>query len=206
MKVARPVGRILIALTMIVSIGALVAPASAGSSRPDASIKLCGWGDTCRHVSAQPYRGNDIYNATGARQTSSSGMEEGNDIRFWIKFQNDGSLGDTFYVQGCRGNNAFVVRAVLVGAFTQSTYAPNITRQFKRGTAHFEFDPADTSREVVITLDIWARTSTFGVGYACPVTLSSAADPSIKDTVVAKMVTCLRNCVLMARTEHGVRM
>ena len=74
-------------------------------------------------------------------------------------------------------------------------FAPNVTRQFKRGTVHFEFDPADTSGEVVIRLDIWARTSRSGVGYSCPITLSSAANPSISDTVVAKMITCLRNCV-----------
>jgi hypothetical protein len=133
-------------------------------------------------------------------QTVPAGVEEENDIRFWILFQNDGSLGDTFSVQGCRGNGGFVIRAVLVGAHTQSENATNITAAFKRGTAHFTFLPAGGGDDVVITLDVWARTTTAGVGYTCPITVSSGAQPSISDTVVAQMHTCYAplNC---ARAE-----
>jgi hypothetical protein len=169
-----------------------VAPANAGtpSYRPDAWIKLCGAGDTCRNAPPHHYRGQDVYNHTGASQTVPAGVEEENDIRFWILFQNDGSLGDTFTVQGCRGNRGFVIRAVLVGAHTQSENATNITAAFKQGTAHFTFLPTGAGDDVVITLDVWARATTAGVGYTCPITVSSEAQPSIKDTVVAEMHTC----------------
>ena len=166
----------------------------ATSSRPDAWIKLCGSGDRCRHPGRYRYVGNDVYNGSGASQTVSAGVEEQNDIRFWIAFQNDGSQADTFTVKGCRGDSGFMVRAVLVGAHTQSEYATVITSQFEQGTAQFTFDPSSGSQTVVITLDIWARTGTQGAGYACPITVRSSAQPSVRDTVVAKMVTCLRNC------------
>ena len=92
-----------------------------------------------RHLqprSPHRYFGDNIYNASGARQTVQSGLEEANDIRFWLRMENDGGSDDTFYVKGCSGNTGFVLRAVLVGAFTQSTNAQNVTRPFKRGTAH----------------------------------------------------------------------
>src|SRR5882762_7402309 len=80
-------------LLLFFSIGG-EAPAGARTPayRPDAWIKLCGTGDTCRHAPPHHYRGQDVYNHTGASQTANSGVEEENDIRFWILFQNDGSL------------------------------------------------------------------------------------------------------------------
>jgi hypothetical protein len=93
-------------------------------------------------------------------------------------------------VHGCHGNAGFVIRAVLVGAHTQSENATNITSAFKRGTARFTFEPTGAGDDVVITLDIWALELSAGVGYTCPITVSSGAQPSIKDTVVAEMRTC----------------
>lgn len=183
------------------------APAEARtpSYRPDAWIKLCGAGDTCRNAPPHHYRGQDVYNHTGASQTVSSGVEEENDIRFWILFQNDGSLGDTFTVQGCRGNSGFVIRAVLVGAHTQSENATNITAGFKRGTAHFTFQPTGGGDDVVITLDVWARATTAGVGYTCPITVSSGTQPTVRDTVVAEMHTCYAPLNCARATVRRVR-
>ena len=164
------------------------------ASRPDAWLKLCGWGDTCAHSPPHRYFGDNVYNTSGARQTVSSGVEEANDIRFWLRMENDGGSDDMLYVKGCTGNTAFVLRAVLVGAFTQSTNAENVTRPFKRGTAHFDLQ-ANDANSVVLTVDLWARTPTMGVTYKCPITIWSSAQPTLKDTVVAKMVTCYRNCV-----------
>jgi hypothetical protein len=121
-------------------------------------------------------------------------VEEANDLRFWMRMENDGGSDDTFYVKGCQGNSGFVLRAVLVGAFTQSTNAANVTRPFKRGTAHFDLY-ANDANSVVLTIDLWARTPTAGARYTCSITIWSSAQPSMKDTVVAKMVTCYRNCV-----------
>ena len=166
------------------------------TSRPDAWLKVCGWGDTCNHAPPHRYFGDNIYNASGARQTVQSGLEEGNDIRFWLRMENDGGSDDTLYVKGCPGNTGFVLRAVLVGAFTQSTNAQNVTRPFKRGTAHFDLQANDAD-SVVLTVDLWARTHTMGATYTCPITIWSSAQPTLKDTVVAKMVTCYRNCFLL---------
>lgn len=172
---------------------ALPAPAqalpAAPDYRPDAWIKLCGWGDTCEHAPPHAYRGNDVYNTTGAHQTVSVGMEEGNDVRFWILLQNDGALADTFHVKGCAGNGSFVVRTVNTGWLKRSQWAPVITRSWKRGTASFDVPPTGTQHNVAITLDIWAKTSVPGARYTCRVTVTSVGDPTVKDTLVAKMVT-----------------
>ncbi|MDP9329903.1 MAG: hypothetical protein M3P11_04590 [Actinomycetota bacterium] len=159
------------------------------SYRPDAWIKLCGAGDRCAHPRRHHYRGEDVFNTTGARQTVSAGVEEANDIRFWIKLENDGALGDRFFVQGCSGNSSFVIRAVLVGAHTGPSNATHITKAFKHGTAHFDFPPSTTTLNVVLTLDMIAATSVEGVSYTCRITVSSKADPTVKDTVKAKMTT-----------------
>ena len=178
---ARGVLTLMGVLAMLV---AAQAPAFAGlpgrlasTSRPDAWIKLCGSGDRCHHPARYRYVGNDVYNGSGASQTVSAGVEEQNDIRFWIVLQNDGTAADTFTVKGCHGNGGFMVRAVLVGAHTHSENATAITSQFEHGTAQFTFDPSTGRKKVVITLDIWARTGTQGVGYACPITVRSSAQP-----------------------------
>lgn len=205
MKVARTSPGILALAVLLLAFGAApsraiaapkrpdAAPRTRQTSRPDAWLKVCGWGDTCNHAPPHRYFGDDIYNTSGSRQTVLSGLEEGNDIRFWLRMENDGGSDDTFHVKGCPGNTGFVLRAVLVGAFTQSTNAANVTRPFKRGTAHFDLQ-ADNANSVVLTIDLWARTTTMGATYQCPITIWSSAQPSLKDTVVAKMVTC-RNCV-----------
>jgi hypothetical protein len=199
--------RVAVALLLVFLSLQGIAPAGAGTPpyRPDAWIKLCGAGDTCRNAPPHRYRGQDVYNHTGASQTVNSGVEEENDIRFWILLQNDGSLGDTFYVQGCHGNGGFVIRAVLVGAHTQSENATNITAAFKRGTAHFTFEPAGAGDDVVITLDVWARTTTEGVGYTCPITVSSGTQPTVRDTVVAVMHTCFAPLNCARATVRPVR-
>ena len=164
------------------------------SYRPDAWLKLCGWGDTCSHAPPHRYVGNGIYDGSGAGQTVSTGMEEGNDVRFWLRLENDGSSDDTIYVKGCHGVSGFVLRAVLVGAYTQSTNAQNVTESFERGTAHFDLQ-ANDANAVVLTVDLWARTTTAGARYTCPMTIWSAAQPTVKDKVIAKMFTCIRNCL-----------
>ena len=71
-----------------------------------------------------------------------------------------------------------------------------MTRPFKQGTAHFDLQ-ANDANSVVLTVDLWARTHTMGATYKCPITIWSSAQPTLKDTVVAKMVTCYRNCFLL---------
>ena len=157
--------------------------------QPDAWIKLCGAGDTCTHAPPHPYRGEDIFNTTGDHQTVSAGMEEGNNIRFWILLENDGTLDDTFTVHGCSGNANYVISSVAIGALDAPMPAPHITKAFKDGTATFTFPPSSESHDVILTLNILARTTVQGTRYTCPVVITSSGDPTLKDKVIAKMVT-----------------
>ena len=49
--------------------------------------------------------------------------------------------------------------------------------------------PWATRRRRVFTLNILAPTTAEGVSYRCRITVSSQGDPSLEDTVVAKMTT-----------------
>ncbi len=157
--------------------------------RPDALIRLCGAGDTCNGAPPHKYRGNNVYNKTGAGQTYPAGMEEGNDIRFWIMIQNDGALSDTIFIKSCAGTPSFTIRMINIGAWRRSIGAGDITKKVKNGTASFDFAPAASQTSVVITLDIWERTAIQGLRYTCPLTVWSASDPTVRDRVLAKMVT-----------------
>ena len=72
------------------------------------------------------YFGDNVYNASGARQTVIRG---GRGERHPV-LDPDGErrrLGRHVLREGLQGNTGFVLRAVLVGAFTQSTNAENVT-------------------------------------------------------------------------------
>ncbi len=164
----------------------------ARSYRPDAWIKLCGLSTGCviGPPPPHPWRGNDVYNTTGFKQKVAVRMEDGEGVRFWIVVQNDGARGDSLLVQGCKGTPRFVINAVLLGKQTRPNWqAVNITKKFKNGTARFSFPPTSTKKNVVFTLNIVAPTTAEGVTYRCPITISSAARPALKDTVVAIMTT-----------------
>lgn len=141
-----------------------------------------------KRAPGHPWHGEGVFNTTGAHQTVSGSMEEGTNIHFWIVLENDGTSTDTLYLNGCNGNGSFVVWAYIIGAFVGPTPAPHITAAAKAGTWHVTL-PANSDNKTIITLSIWAKTAVRGARYTCPITVSSAAVPSVKDTVVAKMVT-----------------
>ena len=167
----------------------VAAPSSAAQShRPDAWIKLCGPTNTCVIQPWHPWIGDNVYGA-GGTETLKAGVEEGNFIRFWVLFQNDGSASETFKVKGCSGTNAFPLKHVNVGAYRAFTPSHDITNAFKHGTAKFSFPPNTTDKTLIITLEFLAATSSRGAVYSCPVTVRSAAASTAKDTVVARMIT-----------------
>jgi len=168
----------------------LAGSASATDSyRPDAWIKLCGLSTGCTlHPLPHPWKGNDVYNTTGTGQSLDIKIEEGEGVRYWITVQNDGSLGDSLVVQGCKGNKNFSVNRVVLGQVKQpQAKAVKVTSQFLGGT--LKFDLQSTGSKAVFTLNMIATTVKQGVSYRCPITISSAADPSLHDTVSASMVT-----------------
>jgi hypothetical protein len=159
--------------------------------RPDAWIKLCGLSTGCTiDPLPHPWRGDDVYNSSGARQKIAVRMEDGEDVRFWITLQNDAEQEDTFVVDGCRGNHQFVIIAVKVGFLKRPNWRPpDITDGFKNGTATFDLSPASEGKRVPLTLAFIAPTTAEGVSYRCPITIRSQSDPSVSDTVVAIMTT-----------------
>jgi hypothetical protein len=163
----------------------------ARSYRPDAWIKLCGLSTGCTiDPLPHPWRGRNVYNSTGRKQTVAVRMEDGEGVRFWITLENDGALADTLVVQGCQGNRRFVVNHVVLGKHKRpDAGATEITRKFKDGTAEFSFPPSSERKRRVFTLNVLAPTTAEGVSYRCRITVSSQGDPSLEDTVVAKMTT-----------------
>jgi len=163
----------------------------ARSYRPDAWIKLCGLSTGCTiNPLPHPWRGNDVYNTTGAKQRVGVRMEDGEGVRFWLLFENDGAQADTFTVDGCKGNRRFRVNKVQIGLHKRpDAGAKKITKKFKEGTAEFSFPPSSQNKRVKLTLNILAPTTAEGVSYECPITIRSQADPTLRDTLVAKMTT-----------------
>ena len=179
---------LVLALTAAASAASLGTSGAASTHRPDAWIRLCGATNTCLIAPWHPWVGDNVHNVTGHGQTVSAGVEEGNMIRFWVLLQNDGPAGDVFQVTSCRGNSAFHVTAVNVGAWRFATRQAAATSPFEARTLSFTFPPAASQKTVVITVTLRAYTSSGGVSYSCPITVSSAGTTA-KDTVVARVTT-----------------
>jgi hypothetical protein len=194
---------ILLALAVLASPVALPGPVSAGGGhratsgakvdayRPDAWIRLCGLSTGCTiNPGPHPWRGNNIYNATGALQKVGVRLDNGEGVRFWIAIENDGSNADTIRVQGCSGNRRFYLNAVLIGLWKRPYWrAVKITKAFKQGTAQFTFPPTTTDKRVYLTVNFVTPTPAVGVSYRCPITVISQGSTTTRDTVVATMTT-----------------
>lgn len=185
-------------LALVVGASLLAGPVPAGAApagvvdlRADAWIKLCGLSTGCTiDPLPHPWKGRDVINTTGGRQTIAVRMEDGEGVRFWITVENDGDQPDTLTVDGCRGTRRFVVNAVLMGKHTRPDWrARNVTRRFRDGTLDFGFPPSSEGKKKVFTLNIIAPTHAEGVSYRCEITLRSAGRWAARDTVVAVMTT-----------------
>ena len=157
-----------------------------GDFQPDGWIKLCGQSLGCViDPPPHPWKGKDVYNTTGRRQTLSDDINEGEGIRYWIVIQNDGSQADTVDVVGCRGNRTFEVNRVLLGKHRrQDAGAEDLTRRYKHGTLTFELDPGQRK---VFTLNIITHVRK-NETYECRTVFTSEGDGD-QDVVVARMTT-----------------
>jgi hypothetical protein len=179
---------LVLSLPIVTSMALPGTSGAAPTHRADAWIKLCGAANTCLNAPWHPWLGDNVYK-DGQAQTVSAGVEEGNMIRFWVLLQNDETISDTLRVKGCPGTSTFPLLSANVGAWRYHTNLATITSAFKAGTASFTFPAAPATNNVIITLTFRALTTKRGVGYSCPVTVSSATQPTLKDTVTAKMTT-----------------
>lgn len=161
------------------------------SYRPDGWIKLCGLSDGCTIQGLpNPWKGKDIINTTGKRQTIAVRMEDGEGVRFWMVFENDGVQPDTFIIEGCKGTRRFKINKVQVGFYKRPQAGSIlITEDFKRGTATFDVGPSADNDRIKLTLNIIAPTTAEGVTYRCPITVRSQSDPNQTDTLVGRMTT-----------------
>ncbi|MFL5737339.1 MAG: InlB B-repeat-containing protein [Actinomycetota bacterium] len=159
------------------------------SYRPDAWIKLCGQSTGCTiDPPPHPWRGRNVYNGNGKRQTISQAIDNGEGVRFWITTQNDGASADTISVQGCKGNRYFPVNKVLMGEQKAPHYGvANVTKEFVNGTLSFNFGSSSQNQPKVFTLNVITSPKAVGVKYRCPITVTSQGDPSLSDTVIAVM-------------------
>jgi hypothetical protein len=186
--------RHLLILLMALAVPAATAQiANAGDEpyRPDAHIKLCGLSTGCTiNPPPHPWKGRNVYNETGRRQTVAVRMQDGEGVRFWIRVENDGTEPDTLVVEGCQGNRRFVVNKVLLGKQKRPhAGTTEVTRQFKRGTLSFSFGPSSEDQRRYFTLNIIAPTTAEGVSYRCRIDVRSQNEPAVVDTVAARMTT-----------------
>ena len=178
-----------LALAALMSAVIPAATATAGDRpyQPDAWIKLCGQSLGCTiDPLPHPWRGKDVYNTTGRRQTEVDDINEGEGIRYWITIQNDGTERDTYSVDGCRGTPTFEVNRVLLGKHKrQDPGAEDLTRRYKAGTLEFTLEPG---AKKVFTLNVITHTNK-GVTYECRTLFTSQNDGARRDAVVARMTT-----------------
>lgn len=182
--------RALLGILVVSSLLATAAPSARGlepTSQPDGWIKLCGINVGCViDPPPHPWRGKDVHNATGRRQTVKVDLNDGQGVRFWIVVQNDGGAADTFTVQGCGGNRVFEVNRVLLGKHKrQDPLAEDLRRRYIRGTLTFDLDVGE---KVVFTLNMLSN-AIEGRTYRCTTEFTSANDPDARDVVVARMTT-----------------
>lgn len=182
--------RALLGMLVVSSLLATAAPSARGlepMSQPDGWIKLCGINVGCViDPPPHPWRGKDVHNATGRRQTVKVDLNDGQGVRFWIVVQNDGGAADTFTVQGCGGNRVFEVNRVLLGKHKrQDPLAEDLRRRYIRGTLTFDLDVGE---KVVFTLNMLSN-AIEGRTYRCTTEFTSANDPDARDVVVARMTT-----------------
>ena len=181
---------LLVLLVVGVAAQVLVAPAAQAASlkyRPDAWIKLCGQSTGCTiNPPPHPWLGNNIYNSTGYHQKIFQKIDNGEGVRYWINFQNDGTQKDTYLLHGCKGTKNFLINAVLVGKYKvpQGVGVDHITKQFIHNTYKFTLKPG---KHLAITLNI--VTVNANRHYTCPVTITSQGDSTKTDTVAAVMKT-----------------
>ena len=172
-------------------VGSAGAAAIQSTPRPDAWIKLCGLSTGCTiDPLPHPWLGDGVYNTSGLppEDRGAYGGRRGRALR--ITLQNDAEAEDTFVVHGCRGNARFVIIAVKVGLLKRPDWRPeDVTQGFKNGTATFTLPPASEGKRVHLTLAFIAPTTAEGVTYRCPIRISSQADPTASDTILAIMTT-----------------
>jgi alpha-tubulin suppressor-like RCC1 family protein len=141
------------------------APASA---RPDGQISA---------ARAGPFRGDDVYNLNGWKQTLRMNLIPGATARFFVRLENDGASPDHFFLSAPRGPRRFKIQFLRRGV--------EITQEIRRGTYWIAVGSGMTKG---IHIRITARAhATFppGIGVGEPLRIESGENSKLIDVVRA---------------------
>ena len=134
-------------------------------ARPDGRIKRGASGT---------YVGNNIYNATGANQTSTGSAVRGGTVTYFVSVQNDARFSDSIRLQGTSGNSAFSVKYFLG--------TTDITSQVTTGTFRTGALPSGAARLIKIVVKVKPAAAA-GANLSASMTSRSEANSGRLDTV-----------------------
>lgn len=137
-------------------------------TQPDGRIKAPG----------SRFRGDDIYNRTGKRQTGKTRAARGTTRVFRIKLQNDGNVPDQLRIRGGRGNASFRV-VYLKGR-------RNVTRRVVAGRFRTRVLQPGGLQLIKLKVTVLAGASP-GSARTWKVLARSTEDPSVRDAVKARV-------------------
>jgi hypothetical protein len=127
---------------------------------------------------ATNYLGNNVYNTTGANQTTTARKYRGSKAVFDIKVQNDGTAPDTFKLKGPGGGAAFGVHY-----YAGTT---NITTAVENGTYKMGNLAPGGSRTVRLVITVKSG-ATIGAVRSWLVSVTSTHDATRRDAVKARV-------------------
>jgi hypothetical protein len=139
--------------------------------RPDASIRR---GATGRLV------GNDVYNSSGAGQERVARIRPGDEVNYYVRVDNDGTVDDTIVLHGTTGDEQFGVRYF--------HGRREVSGMVKAGTYRLTDLAPGEQRTLRIAVRA-RRTALPGATNVLRFTATSAGDGAVADTVVARTKT-----------------
>ena len=158
---------------VLIAAASLVAESAASTAavlplRPDSRIQAVG---------DATWRGNDVYNTTGAGQTRLVAQERSRSVRFRVSIQNDGRVG-TFGAQGSPGTAQFPTRYRYEGN--------DVTAAVMAGTFRLRNLPQGAARVLGVTIDVGVD-ATPGSTRTVSVTTWATSNPVKRDVVRAQV-------------------
>jgi hypothetical protein len=138
--------------------------------QPDGKSKLAG--------TREAYRGNNIYNTTGTGQTRAVEASVGQQSKFLIGIQNDGTHRDTLAVLGKKSNRDFLVQY-----FDSS--GKDITTKVIAGTYRVTLNAREAQ---TVRMEVTPKSgASAGAVFDGTVKLTSRGDSRRKDTVIGRV-------------------
>jgi hypothetical protein len=124
---------------------------------------------------AGPFKGDNVYDATGASETLAHAVKRGGITTFWVKIQNDGNTSDTIALKGSKAATGFTI-----GYKVGSTV---VSSAVEAGTYHRKLQ---AGKSFLLQVVIGAKaTTTVGKVFKAKVLGTSQGNTTKKDAVIA---------------------